>query len=487
MQLAAISRHLNGHVLVDAVTPLRRAFARRSVQDLVQSIRGFYRLAAGRDRLSLVLSRNAAVRCLANGFILCAVSVLSISGAFAQNILANAGFETSPPTTNGNNIGYSVSPWTLTGGITNVVRVDGPGGVAYGSPVESGPQSDATLSGAGIFRHYLDISGSGASFYQSFTVPNCTNGATTNTGSYTLSGYFSTRDRLTATGTMELRSGTGLAGAAVAGSSVTVNTPVQVTGKTWTLATATVSLVPGQTYSYVVTMNDGSNFDEASVIPANLQCPAVALTKTTSSTPKQVGETLVYSFSAKNISTPAAIAITAFSLTDAKCATTITLQSATVTSDTTLQNSETQVYTCTSVPVTQAEYNAGSVLNNVTGSGTPSSGSLGSIAASLTTPVSRTADLSIVKSDGVSVVFSGSSVTYTVIATNNSVSAVTGAVVRDIVGTRVTCPGTNAVTITGNGVPPGSFTIANLTGAGITLDTLAKDESAILKFTCQVN
>ena len=429
--------------------------------------------------------RTLGLRGLA--MLICAIAAFAISPAYAQNIIVNGGFENNPPAALGNNLGHSVTPWILTGGGTNVVKVDGPGGVVYGSPTESGPQSDATLAGAGVRRHYLDINGSSASFYQAFTVPFCSNGATTNTATYTIRGYISSRDSLTGTGTIALRAGTGLAGAVVTGSSVTINTPVQTTNKTWQLGTATVTPVPGQTYSFVVSMNDGANFDEASVVPANLQCPAVALTKTTSSAPTQVGDTLLYSFSARNTSTPAAITISNFALTDAKCATAITLQSATVTSDTTLQASETQVYTCTSIPVTQAEYDAGAVLNTVTGSGTPSAGSLGPITASLNTPLSRAADLSIVKSDGVSTVFSGSTVTYTVVVRNNSPSIVTGARVTDVVGARVTCPGSNPVTITGNGVPAGSFTISNLTGAGITLAALGSGQTATLTYSCQVN
>lgn len=101
--------------------------------------------------------------------------------------------------------------------------------------------------------------------------------------------------------------------------------------------------------------------------------------------------------------------------------------------------------------------------------------------------VSPSANLSIVKSNGVSSVVSGSTVTYSVIVTNNGPDSTTGAVVTDVVGPGITCPVGNAVTITGSGVPAGSFTIANLTGAGITLATLANGQSATLTYSCQVN
>jgi hypothetical protein len=40
--------------------------------------------------------------------------------------------------------------------------------------------------------------------------------------------------------------------------------------------------------------------------------------------------------------------------------------------------------------------------------------------------------------------------------------------------------------VPGPGVPAGSFTVANLTGAGIALATLAAGQSTTLSFTCTV-
>ncbi len=116
---------------------------------------------------------------------------------------------------------------------------------------------------------------------------------------------------------------------------------------------------------------------------------------------------------------------------------------------------------------------------------TANSGNCANATATIT--VNPSVDLQIVKSNGVSTVTSGSTVTYSVVATNAGPDAVTGAVVTDSVGTGLTCPAGNAVTITGSGVPAGSFTIANLTGAGITLGTLSTGQSATLTYSCQVN
>ncbi|HMS20372.1 hypothetical protein, partial [uncultured Sphingorhabdus sp.] len=85
-------------------------------------------------------------------------------------------------------------------------------------------------------------------------------------------------------------------------------------------------------------------------------------------------------------------------------------------------------------------------------------------AGSATVTVSPSANLSVTKSNGASTVYSGSTITYTVVVTNNGPDSPTGAVVSDFVGPGITCPAGNSVTITGSGVPGGSFTIANLTG-----------------------
>jgi uncharacterized repeat protein (TIGR01451 family) len=83
---------------------------------------------------------------------------------------------------------------------------------------------------------------------------------------------------------------------------------------------------------------------------------------------------------------------------------------------------------------------------------------------------------------------SGQATTYTLVVTNHGTTAVTGAVVRDAPGAGITCPPGNAVTISGDGVPAGSFTVADLTGAnGIVLGTLAAGQTTTLSFTCQVN
>jgi uncharacterized repeat protein (TIGR01451 family) len=76
---------------------------------------------------------------------------------------------------------------------------------------------------------------------------------------------------------------------------------------------------------------------------------------------------------------------------------------------------------------------------------------------------------------------------YSILITNTGPVAVTGAVVTDTADNGRNCPRSNAVTITGNGVPEGSFKIANLVNPGIALGTLQPGQSATLTYSCQVN
>lgn len=96
------------------------------------------------------------------------------------------------------------------------------------------------------------------------------------------------------------------------------------------------------------------------------------------------------------------------------------------------------------------------------------------------------ADVMIFKSNGTTTVTSGSTTTYSLLV-NNSGGTTNGVVVRDVVGSGLTCPTGNSVSISGDGVPAGSFTIGDLTGAGITLGTLANGQSTTLTYSCSVN
>jgi hypothetical protein len=182
-------------------------------------------------------------------------AMLLASGVSAQNVLVNGDFEASPPSVNGNNIGWSVAPWVVgTGNQPNVVQVDGPGGYNYGT---SGPESDASAPGAGIPQHYLDVSGGENDFYQSFT-PRCG-------GDVEFGGSFSTRANLAGTGSVAIRLGTGTTGALVGTTNVVSLPPGNSKTDPWKNVSFTVPVTAGTTYSFVVTMDNNVNFDNAFV------------------------------------------------------------------------------------------------------------------------------------------------------------------------------------------------------------------------------
>jgi len=201
--------------------------------------------------------------------IICTVSLLLTATclstpAFAQlsgNVLTNSGFENDAVPSYGNNINVNQSNqptgWKFGGGSRpNIVKMDGPGGQAefYG---RSGPHSDATNAGAGVKRHYLDITNGRNDFYQSFT-PKCS-------GKVVFGGYFATRENRAAQASVKIVRGSGLNGQTV-GQSNALSLP-RGNSKTdpWVFAEYTTNLQAGQTYSFVVSMDNNSNFDEGFV------------------------------------------------------------------------------------------------------------------------------------------------------------------------------------------------------------------------------
>lgn len=179
-----------------------------------------HKVALGR---ALKSSKNKQFTRKLEGRALCAAllasATLCLTGleVSAQNLIQNPGFEVSPPSNFGNNVGHSIAPWVIGAGQQpNVVQVDGAGGQSFSSGT-FGPEFDAqnggTGAGAGVNQHYLDVANGSNDFFQSFTVPTCaTNPANI---PYTLSGFFSLRAGsggsagVGATGTIRILNGVG--------------------------------------------------------------------------------------------------------------------------------------------------------------------------------------------------------------------------------------------------------------------------------------
>lgn len=111
--------------------------------------------------------------------------------------------------------------------------------------------------------------------------------------------------------------------------------------------------------------------------------------------------------------------------------------------------------------------------------------------STVSTSMNCAASMVITKTDNKAIATSGTPNNYIVTLTNNGPAAADGAVITDVVGTGLTCPAANVVTCTvlagGAVCPAGPFTIANLTGAGITIATLPATGSVQLAYACNVN
>jgi uncharacterized repeat protein (TIGR01451 family) len=101
------------------------------------------------------------------------------------------------------------------------------------------------------------------------------------------------------------------------------------------------------------------------------------------------------------------------------------------------------------------------------------------------------ASLVITKTDNNATTTSGATNNYVVTLTNQGPSPANNAVLTDVVGTGLTCPGTNPVVCTvlvaGAVCPAAPLTVANLTGAGITIATLPANGSLQFAYSCNVN
>lgn len=116
--------------------------------------------------------------------------------------------------------------------------------------------------------------------------------------------------------------------------------------------------------------------------------------------------------------------------------------------------------------------------------------------ATATITVRISADLSITKTNTPGVnsdvdqsddtLLFGASTTYVLTVTNNGPDSVNGAVITDTPSAGLNCIGGDAVNISGDGVPVGTFTISDLTGAGIVTGQLDDAQTITLSYSCTV-
>ncbi|PWQ98013.1 DUF7507 domain-containing protein [Leucothrix arctica] len=156
--------------------------------------------------------------------------------------------------------------------------------------------------------------------------------------------------------------------------------------------------------------------------------PSLTIEKATASTPAKKNDTLVYTFAVENTGN---VSINSIVVTDAKCATAPTLVSGDTDSDTALDVTETHVYSCTSIAVTQAEVDAGTVDNNVSVSGTPAGGTLAPATDDLQTPITATPSWTLDKTSSSTPTAANDTVSYSFTLTNTGNVTVSGISLAD--------------------------------------------------------
>lgn len=102
--------------------------------------------------------------------------------------------------------------------------------------------------------------------------------------------------------------------------------------------------------------------------------------------------------------------------------------------------------------------------------------------------VQRQADLQVSKTNGLTSVVAGSTVSYTLTFSNLGPADASGAVIKDPVAAGVSCTTLTCATVSGSAVCPlpASVTVANLQGAGITLSTFPGNSSITFVLGCGV-
>jgi hypothetical protein len=152
---------------------------------------------------------------------------------------------------------------------------------------------------------------------------------------------------------------------------------------------------------YTIKDDNGNTSNKAKLSVSYLaQAPDISLVKTTGSVPVNAGDTLLYIFTVVNTGN---VPMTSVTLNDIKCAASPVLKSETGSIANTLEVDETQVYSCTSVAVTQEEVAAGKVVNSASVTATSASGvTLPPVEDTVETSIAYSPAIAIIKGSSVS-------------------------------------------------------------------------------------
>jgi len=169
------------------------------------------------------------------------------------------------------------------------------------------------------------------------------------------------------------------------------------------------------------TLPAATDSHDVPVLPA----PGLAVSKASTSVPAAAGDTIGYTFTVINTGN---VTITDVVVTDNKCAGPAVLVSESVNPDTVLEFDETQVWSCTSIEVTQAEVDAGVVLNDVSVSGTPAGGTLSPGTDSHQIPLTANPSWGVVKATASVPTAAGDTLDYTFTLVNTGNVTISGVV-----------------------------------------------------------
>jgi uncharacterized repeat protein (TIGR01451 family) len=255
-----------------------------------------------------------------------------------------------------------------------------------------------------------------------------------------------------------------------------------------------VNVQAGNTISYVVSMDNNLNFDEASLSFTGTQCVSAPLTLRKAWVRAKVNDRADLTASRGGVVVDSLTSIAnSANETDVDATTLTVFQGESITLAETLAGTNTGTY------VSALSCSGGGTLSGnaltVNATGTP-------LVCTWTNTGPVTANLSITKTNtpGVNnnvdqandVVVMNATTSYTVVVTNTGPDAVSGAVVTDAPGAGLNCPTTNPVacssTASPSACPVGALTIASLQG-GVTLGNLpatAGGNAVTLSFSCTV-
>jgi len=415
------------------------------------------------------------------------VTLLAAPAAYAQNLIVNPGFENNPPPSFGNNIGYPIAPWTLgPGNTSNVVAVDGGATFNYG---DGGPRLDADpATPAGVRQHYLDIASGANDFYQSFTVPTC-GGPVGQVRAATFSGWFSTRDNLSGSGSVSIRAGAGTGGAQLAIANAILPPPAPLTSASapWVQVSGTVNVTTGSTISYVVSMDNNLNFDQAFLSFDAAGCVTSTITLQKAWVGAAVGDTASVTLSRASVPVEslASTANTANEV-DADGTPAIGFQGESLVLAETLGAANAGLYT----PALTCS-GGGTLSGN-----TLTVGSAGTPIVCRYTNTRVTANLSVTKTNTPGVngnadqasdtVARGSDTIYSITVNNAGPAAANGTVVRDPASAGLNCSSVTCAVSAGAAACPAVTVAALQSTAGVTIATLPAASALTFTLTCNV-